>query len=215
MSAGTIIPPTGTQSAAAALAQVIWTALTGTTPGPWPFDPDSFDWSHLGNMTVSVNGSTGMVTITFANKNGPAFTGTLDLASLEAQLVTTPNFVTNDSTSLGPSNVSLRWDSPPITRQKSGNMFITAEWSGTQSAQALVTCTLYRDFGTLNQVLLDTFEPPPPGGIAPYNWSGHHHKIDVAPDGLPHVYTTIATPSGGSALTATSGFDIFELGGPG
>jgi hypothetical protein len=150
VASGTIIPPTGTNATAAALVQVIWNALTAskmTAPTPWPYAPDSLDWTSLGNLTVAIDGTAGTCKFTFSNKGGPTFSGTLNLALLEAQLVAAPNYVTNDSGTLGPSSSFLRWDSPPITRQKGGTVFVTGEWEGTQSAQDIVTVTSYRELG--------------------------------------------------------------------
>lgn len=105
---------------------------------------------------------------------------------------------------------------PSFTRQKSGEVFITAEWDGTQSAQGIVSVALYRDFGLPGQVDLKTWHTAP-GGLAPYNWSGHIHDTDVLPDLLPHTYTWIATGAA-SNLTLPAGTGstvVFELGGPG
>lgn len=125
-----------------------------------------------------------------------------------------PNTFSNDSGTLGPSAVSLRWDSPAVTRVNSGFMFVTGGFVGTQNVQAVVSVTLYRDFGTGGQVQFDTFTVAP-GGIGSLDWSGHHHHIDHLTDNNAHTYTIIATPSGGSTLTATSAdFDIFEIGAP-
>lgn len=213
-----LVLASSTAPSVAALAQVLFAAFDGsaieTRAGrPWPFAPDSLDFSAVGNITIAIEGASALVTFSFALAGSPKLVATLDLAKLEAQLVTAPNVFSNDSGSLGPS-ASLRWDSPAVTRQRSGIMFVTGGWNGTQSAQDIVAVTLYRDYGMPGQVQLDTWDLAP-GGLGTFNWAGHHHALDTLPDGAAHTYTTIATGSGGSLLTATADFDVFEIGPPG
>jgi hypothetical protein len=204
------------------LAQVLWNALDSRTirtvpPAPgWPFSPDSLDFSSLGGCSIAVDGITGNVTLSFAS-GSPVIAGVLDLALLEAQLSSSPNYLDYESPSdQGPaSSVSLT--SPSFTRQKSGVVFLTAEFDGTQSSQQVVTVSLYRDYGLAGQVNLAIWHVSP-GGIGAFNWSGHIHDVDILPDLLPHTYTFIAAGSGGSNLSLSAGSGeliMFELGGPG
>lgn len=220
---GTITLSASTTPAVRALAQVLWNAMdattirTGSPGGSWPFEPDSLDFSGLGKCTIAIDGDAGSVTFSFAQPQSPTFRGTLDLTLLEEQLTTAPNYLDYDSPSdLGPSS-ALSLTSPGFTKEKSGIVYLTAEFNGTQSAQAIVSAALYRDYGTPGQVALNSWSFPP-GGLAPYAWSGHIHDTDALPDASAHTYTVIATGSGGSMLSASAGqisLIVFELGGPG
>lgn len=204
--------------AAIAFAQLLYSILDGVTlvhTGPTPY-PLHDDFTSGGTFQIDVNGVTGVAKITF-ELQGFVLTGGLDLAKLEAALVTAPHFIdAENSTTLGPG-ASIRFDSPPVTRQKGGVFFITGEWDGTQDAQALVTGSMYRDYGTPGQVHLNDLHIAP-GGVGAFNFSLHRHDFDTLPDDQPHTYTIIATSGGASNLTAPPGgaaFYIFELGGPG
>jgi hypothetical protein len=212
-----------TTPAVAALAQVLWDSLdtttirTGGNGASWPFAPDSLDFSGQGKCTLTIDGNSGGVTFAFQLPTAPTIRGTLDFALLEAQLTTAPNYLDYDTTAdMGPA-ATITVTSTNFTRQKSGIVFITAEFDGTQSAQDEVSVALYRDHGLSGEVQLSTWHVSP-GGVGSFNWSGHIHDTDVLPDLLPHTYTWIATGSGGSNLSLAKGAGaiiLFELGGPG
>lgn len=211
--------PSTLTPAVTALAQVLWAALDAPTlqsGKPWPYD--SRDFSALSNLTISVHGTTGLVTFAFTGPESPVVRGTLDLAKLEALLSSAPNYLDYDSPSaMGPAS-SVELTSPAFTAQKSGVVYITAEFDGTQSAQDVVSAQLYRDYGLPGQVTLKGWNVTPGGGVGTNYWSGHIHDIDDLPDQLPHTYTVIATGAGGSQLSVAQGaitLMVFELGGPG
>lgn len=215
-----VVSPTNT-AAVRALVNVLWAALDGNSiqaSHPWPFNPDSVDFSAQGIVQIQVAGANGGVTFRFLQGGAPILSGVLDLAKLEAQLSGAPNYIdSNNASQLGPAT-SIEFDSAPFTAKKSGVVFITAEFDGTQVDQAVVAAQLYRDYGLPGQVTLAGWHITPGGGVGTNYWSGHIHDTDVLSDMLPHTYTIIASGSGGSDLTVAANaatIIVFELGAPG
>ncbi len=218
---GTLILDPATTPAVAALAQVIWNALTSTsvqtnpTGGTWPFAPDSLDFSHLGKVTISIDGL-GVVAFSFATIPSPVFRGTLDLTLLEAQLTTAPNYVDTDNAGqLGPA-MSVTHTSDALTKQKGGIIYLTAQANGTQADQESYTGALFRDYGTSGQVALNTFSQTPGGTGGANDLAGHIHDTDVLTDALPHTWTLVVTSTSNITIPiGDANLIAFELGGPG
>ena len=209
-----------TAQSVATLANVLFAAFDSTTiqtnnGPPWPFSPDSLDFSQVGDIAISVAAPTAKVTFSFKS-GSPTLSGTLDLAKLEALLSSAPNVLDYESPSDQGPSATVMLTTPGFTRQKSGVVFLTAEFDGTQSAQAIVSVALYRDYGLPGQVDLAVWHVAP-GGLVAFNWSGHIHDTDTLPDNSPHTYTFIATGSASNLSLAKGAGEIivFELGGPG
>lgn len=189
---------------------------TGGQAATWPFAPDSYDFSTQGACTITITGDTGVAMFKFAGPKSPTIRGTIDLTALEAQLSGSPNYLDYDSPSqLGPAT-SVMLTSPNFTRQKSGIVFLTAQFDGTLASQANFQAALYRDYGTPGQVNLNQLANTPGGlGGTPYA-SGHIHDTDVLPDNNPHTYTIIVSSTADLTIAAgAANIIVFEQGGPG
>jgi hypothetical protein len=84
-----------TSPAVVALANVLFNALDGASIAsskPWPFSPDSLDFSQVGDVTINVDGPTATVHFSFRGAGAPRLSGTLDLAKLEALVIGNPAF---------------------------------------------------------------------------------------------------------------------------
>lgn len=100
-----------------------------------------------------MDGPTGLVTLRFAQRSvWPTLTGVLDPTLLEAQMSGPPNYinVANDGQSgrpgaLSGASVSFGGAYSALTKQKSGVVSVAATIAGTQSEQASVLVSLYRD----------------------------------------------------------------------
>ena len=93
---GGVLTLAGTNAAAVRLlANALFNAMVSSISAaqPWPFSPDSLDFTSAGNCQIVIDGLTGKVTTSFLSAPGilnpatPTLSGPLDLALLEAALV--------------------------------------------------------------------------------------------------------------------------------
>lgn len=124
----------------------------------------------------------------------------------------TPNFVQNKNAGVL-AGASVSFDSPTISKNGSGLVYVKADITGSISIQTVVSLALYRD-GLSGTLLLQ--KSTSPGGTSPIDFDGTLPWLDTLPDGNPHSYTLVATVGNGSQITVPIGsadFQIFEIPG--
>lgn len=184
------------------------------TAEKWPIG--LFDFSSLQGLkiTVAVEGTTEII---IESPSRVILRGTINLEKLEDSIVTLPNFVDFVNPSPIANQASAVFTTDPITKVKSGHIFVTVGSSGSQSGQQPVQMDLYRDYGTPSQTHLVGPWSSAPGGVGSFNWLGRITKIDSLADDLPHTYSLVCIGTGGSLISVPASaatLQAFELGSP-